>query len=173
MNLGNAYAMLARNLASHFLASGHDAAGHFLCMRQHVMVVGVHGNIDMAVAVAGVHMACNNQPGRFHVVGYAGDGVLQPGVLFTELLQKEAGPFQDVLVRDILMGQLAHCPLGNIGEFAVELLVLKGEALDALYILQGPAVGLGGAFQVDLLLKFGKFRHPVYGDDHVLVHLEA
>ncbi len=173
MNLGNAYAMLARNFAAHFLTSGHDTASHFLCMRQHVMVIGVHGNIDVAVAVARVHMTCDNQPGCFHVVGYAGNGVLQPGVLLTELLQKESCPFQNVFIRDILMGQLSHGPLGNIGEFAVELLVFQGEALDALYVLQGPAVGLGRAFQIDLFLKFGKFRHPVYGDDHVLVHLEA
>ena len=57
VDLGDADAVLAGDDATHLLALGHNALDDFLAVAEHVGIVGVDRDVDVAVAVAGVHVA--------------------------------------------------------------------------------------------------------------------
>ena len=172
-DLGDADAVLAGNLAAHLLGLGHDAVGHLLGIVQHDRVVGVDRYVDVTVAVARVHVAGHLDAGGLHVVLDALYLAGQVGVHVAKFAQKDHGADLHFLVRDVLGRNLALGHLGGVGEFAVEFLVVQRHARQASHLLQGRAVGGGRAFQVHLFEKIGELGHPVDGDDHVLVDLEA
>ena len=132
-DLGNADAVFARDLAAH------------------VGVIGVDRDVHVAVAVARVHVAGNHNAAGLHVGPDFGDLFGQVGIFFRQLVQKGFGPRGHFNVRDVRGRHVAGRGLGSLGELAVEVLVLHGEAGQAAHFLQGVAVGRGRALQVELL----------------------
>ena len=57
--LGNADAVFAGNDAIQFSGECHDARHRRICLLQHGVVVGIHRNVSVDIAVAGVHVQCN------------------------------------------------------------------------------------------------------------------
>ena len=165
--------MFAGDLAAHLLAFGHDAGRGLFGFFQHVGVVGVDRDVHMAVAVTGMHVAGHHDAAGFHVIADLADLLVQMGVLLAHAGQKGLGALPELGIGKLGLRVVAGRHLGGKGELAVEFLVFHGEAGQAAHFLQGVAVGLGRAFQVELFEEEGEVRDAVHGDDHVLVELEA
>jgi len=165
--------VLAGNGAAHLLALGHHAAGDFLTVAEHIRVIGVDGDVDVAVAVARVHMARHDEARGLHVGLDFLDGFGEMGILFPERGQKSDTAGMHLVVRDFLALKAAYGRLGDIGEFFVEFPVFHGETGETPHFLQGLAVGLGRALEVHLLQERGKIGDAVNGNDHVFVDFEA
>ena len=172
-DLGDADAVLAGNGAAHLLALGHHAVGDLLTVTEHIRVIGVHRDVDMAVAVARVHMARHDEARGLHMGLDFLDGFGEMGIFFSERGQERDTTGMHLVVRDFLTLKAADGRLGDVGEFLVELPVFHGETGEASHFLQGLAVGLGRAFEVHLLQERGKIGDAVDGNDHVFVDFEA
>ena len=173
LDLGDADAVLARYLAVHFLRLGHDGVCHFFGIMQHDGVVGVYGDVHVAVAVARVHVVGDDDAGGEHVLVYLLEGALERGVVLRKLVEVGGGPVQHFLIGKLCRGNLALRYLGDVGEFAVQGFVFHGHAGNAAHILQCGAVGLAHAFLIELFDEVGKVGDDVYGDDDIFVDLEA
>ena len=59
LQLGDAYAVLARDDAAKRARKIHDPCDRSRCTLQHHVVVGIHRDVGMHVAIPGVHMQSN------------------------------------------------------------------------------------------------------------------
>ena len=172
-DLGDAYAVFAGDLAAHFLTFGHDAGGRLLGFFQHVMVIGVDRDVDVAVAVPGVHVAGHHDAPGVHVVADLVELAGQVGIFLQQAVHVGLRPPPELGIRQLRGADIAGGHLGGKGELAVEFLFFHGEAGQAAHLLERVAVGLRRAFQIELLKEESEIRDAVHGDDHVLVELEA
>ena len=172
-NLRDADAVLARDLAAHFLALGHDAGRGLLGLLQHPAVVGIDRDVHMAVAVARVHVACDDDAARLHVGADGVDifGKVRIGLGKAVEIGLSARP--ELVVRELGGRNVARGGAGGPGKLLVEGLVLHGEAGQAPHLLQGVAVGPCRVLEIELFEEEREIRDALHGDDHVLVELEA
>ncbi len=172
-DLGDADAVLARDRAPHLLRLGHDAHGGFLGDLQHVQVVGVDRDVDVAVTVARVHVAGDHDAPGQHVVADLLDLGSETVVAFRHEAKELHGAGFHLFVGQLGGRNPALRHAGHVDEFAVEIAVLQRHAGQTPQFLQCLAVGHRRAFKIELLQKEREIRDALHGDDHVLVDLEA
>ena len=165
--------MLARDLALEFQDLVEDLLHGLLGQGQHARVVGVDGQVDVAVAVAGVHVVGDDDARVLHVLEDLAQFLVQLGVLALEVLEEEGR-----LQLQLLLGQLVLAGLalddgrGHVHLHAHEL-VVDLDSRQRLHLAQGLAVGDGQVIEVLLLQEVREVRDDLQGDDDVLVELES
>ena len=172
-DLGDADAVFARDRAAELGDLLEHLLGRFPGMAQHLLVIGIDRDVDVAVAVAGVHVARDLDAGGGHVGMDGGEPVLELGITRGQVGEEIVGLDLDFAVGELPGGELAtQDPIAKLQLHGDEIVGGRNAGQTA-GVLQGVTVGVGHAVEVQILQEFGEFRHDIQRDDHVLVDLEA
>ncbi|VTR68716.1 hypothetical protein DESC_720094 [Desulfosarcina cetonica] len=180
--LGQADAVLAADHAVQFDGLGHDRVGGFGGAQHHLAVVGEHGDVDMDVAVAGVHVGSNDDQARagvghdlvdfavdLHIpaeqFGQFGTQLPDVGFFLQVMLAGQANPFQGRHEQFFRGGKFGGQPLGILQRLG--RLQMGTQAEDQRQLVLALLLG------VDIVGELGELGQGGDGQDDVLVELEG
>ncbi len=172
-DLGDTDAVLTRNLTAHLENLGHDFIRGFVGRGEHFLVVGVDGQVNVTVAITGMHVVGYDDALELHILPQRLDFTicLRIGVAQLEEQEPTLGfllGVGEILGCDLAVKNGAHTlkGLGYIRVFVVDR--FNGHDL-----FQRGLVDFCQVDQVQVFEEVGEIRNDIHGDDDVLVDLEA